>query len=280
MFKWRQSHLKKEDTTKKTVITLDDQPDAINSSKPRPWIDNGLVTLSMADKAILDGSDWFTDDIMNAAQTMLADQFNITTGFQNTNAGMAMTFAIEPDEFIQILHDGGAHWVMISTIGTKHPEVRMYDSLYCSLSSALKCQIATLLATKERQIVVHFMDVQMQAGCDDCGAFAIAFTLALCCGHPPGKFHFHQKSMRRHLIRCFERGHFTMFPVHLRRRNENRVKTIKTIDVYCTCRMPELSDAEMIQCSRCREWYHIDFCFNVDKKARASKVPWYCITCA
>ena len=77
----------------------------------------------MADKAILDGSDWFTDDIMNAAQTMLADQFNITTGFQNTNAGMAMTFAIEPDEFIQILHDGGAHWVMISTIGTKHPEV-------------------------------------------------------------------------------------------------------------------------------------------------------------
>ena len=113
-----------------------------------------------------------------------------------------------------------------------------------------------------------------------CGAFAIAFTLALCCGHPPGKFHFHQKSMRRHLIRCFERGHFTMFPVHLRRRNENRVKTIKTIDVYCTCRVPELSDAEMIQCSRCREWYHIDICVNVDKKARASKVPWYCITCA
>ena len=92
----------------------------------------------MADKAILEGSNWLTDDIVNAAQTMLADQFSIMTGFQNTNAGMTTAFAIEPDEFIQILHDGGGHWVMISTIGAKHPEVQMYDGLYCSLSSALK----------------------------------------------------------------------------------------------------------------------------------------------
>ena len=78
--------------------------------------------------------------------------------------------------------------VMISTIRTKHPEVRMYDSLYCSLSSALKWQIAALLATKEKKISVHFMDVQMQAGGDDCGVVAIVFATALCCGHPPGKF--------------------------------------------------------------------------------------------
>ena len=66
--------------------------------------------------------------------------------------------------------------VMNSTIGTKHPEVRMYDSLYCSLSSALKWQIAALLATKEKKI--HFMDVQMQAGGDECGVFSIAFATA------------------------------------------------------------------------------------------------------
>ena len=80
-----------------------------------------------------------------------------------------MTFAIEPDEFIQILHDGGSHWVMISTIGTKHPEVRMYDSLYCSLPSALKHQIAALLATKEKcsQVVttVEYLQLHLPQLC-------------------------------------------------------------------------------------------------------------------
>ena len=93
-----------------------------------------------------------------------ADQFSMTTGFQSTNAGLCMTFTIEPDEFVQILHNGSAHWVTISTVGCKHPEVKIFDSLYCTLSPALNRQIAALLATKEHKISVHFMDVQMQAG--------------------------------------------------------------------------------------------------------------------
>ena len=110
MLKWRRSREKKENTGNITTITVDDnESGSISSSKPQPWINNGLVTLSMADKAILEGSNWLTDDIVNAAQTMLADQFSIMTVFQNTNAGMTMAFAIEPDEFIQILHDGGGH---------------------------------------------------------------------------------------------------------------------------------------------------------------------------
>ena len=28
-----------------------------------------------------------------------------------------------------------------------------------------------------------------------------------------------------------------------------------------------------------KEWFHINFCVTVDKKVRASKVPWHCITC-
>ena len=85
MLKWRRSHEKKEDAGSKTTITVDDsESGSISSSKPRPWINNGLVTLSMADKAILEGSNWLTDDIVNAAQTMLAEQFSIMTGFQNT----------------------------------------------------------------------------------------------------------------------------------------------------------------------------------------------------
>ena len=281
LFKWRQSRLRKE-SNEQTVVMLDDHHltcEASEASKPQPpWINNGVVRLSMADKAILEGKEWLTDSIMNAAQTMLADQFSMTTGFQSTNAGLCMTFTIEPDEFVQILHDGSAHWVTISTIGCKHPEVKIFDSLYCTLSPALKRQIAALLATKEHKISVHFMDVQMQAGGSDCGLFAIAFATSLCFGHSPGKFHFEQSAMRKHLVSCFERGQFDMFPIGRTRRSENKVKATKMIAVYCFCRMPELPRSEMIQCADCKEWFHIDFCVTVDKKARSLK--WQCNSCS
>ena len=75
------------------VVTLDDDHLSGETSKPQPpWINNGVVTLIMADKAILEGKEWLTDSIVNAAQTMLADQFSVTTGFQSTNAGLYMTF--------------------------------------------------------------------------------------------------------------------------------------------------------------------------------------------
>ena len=278
LFKWRQSRLRNE-SNEKTVVTLDDYHLTGETSEPQPpWINNGLVTLSIADKAILEGKEWLTDSIVNAAQTMLADQFNMTTGFQSTNAGLCMTFTIEPDEFVQILHDGSAHWVTISTISCMHPEVKIFDSLYCTLSPALKRQIAALLATKERKISVHFMDVQMQAGSSDCGLFAIAFATSLCYGQSPGKFHFDQSAMRKHLISCFERGHFEMFPIDRNRRSKNKVKATKTIAVYCSCRMPELLGSEMIQCADCKDWFHIGFCITVDKKARSLK--WHCISCS
>ena len=52
----------------------------------------------------------------------------------------------------------------ISTIGCKHREVEIFDSL---------------LASKEQKISVHFMDVQMQAGDSDCGLFATPFATSL-----------------------------------------------------------------------------------------------------
>ena len=55
-----------------TVVMLDDHhltSEASESRKPQPpWINNGVVRLSMADKAILEGKEWLTDTIMNAAQ--------------------------------------------------------------------------------------------------------------------------------------------------------------------------------------------------------------------
>ena len=119
----------------------------------------------------------------------------------------------------------------ISTIGCKHTEVKIFNSLYCTLSPALKCQIAALLATKEQKISVHFMDVQMQARGSDCGLFAITFATSLCYGQSPGKFHFDESTMCKNLVSCFERGHFEMFPIDRNRQSKNKVKATKAIAV-------------------------------------------------
>ena len=53
---------------------------------------------------------------------------------------------------------------------------------------------------------------QMQAGGSDRGDFALVF-IAICFGHPPGKFQFNQQHMRSYLIGCLEKQQFTMFAI-------------------------------------------------------------------
>ena len=75
-----------------------------------------------------------------------------------------MTFAIQPGEFIQVLNTGQGQWVTISTIGTPHPTVHVYDSLYSCAGTHLKAQIAAVLATEKPELVFEFMDVPIQSG--------------------------------------------------------------------------------------------------------------------
>ena len=67
-----------------------------------------------------------------------------------------------PDESVQILHSGGNHWITISTVGTKHPTVKIFDSLYNELPWETKEQIAALLQTKESAITLEFANVQVK----------------------------------------------------------------------------------------------------------------------
>ena len=188
-----------------------------------------------------------------------------------------LTFSIETEE---ILHNGHGHWLTITTIGTSHPGVLVYDSMYRSASSSLRRQVAALLATQESEIPLSFIDVQMQSGGSDCGLFAIAFATALCHGKSPGRFVFNQAAMRPHLLRCFEEGQISMFPVTKVRRNKAKVKATETISVYCTCRMTQLPRVTMIECSRCKNWFHADFCVEVPREARLPHRKWFCSSCS
>ena len=151
-----------------------------------------------------------------------------------------MTFAVMTGEFVQILHTGIGHWVTVSTIGMVHPTVRVYNSLYTSAGTTLQSQIACIVATKEAEITLKFMDVPMQSGASDCGVYAIAFATALAQGKHPECYGFSQHKMRAHLRRYLIGGRMEMFPyTEVCMCDAGEVRTVQKVSIYCLCRMPE-----------------------------------------
>ena len=64
-------------------------------------------------------------------------------------------------QVLQSLHDdpaGGCH----SVGRVQLPRVKVFDSLYLSLPTMAKAQIASLLCTEQNIIEVHIMDIQTQ----------------------------------------------------------------------------------------------------------------------
>ena len=129
------------------------------------------------------------------------------------------------------------------------------------------------------KITISFKDIQMESGLSDCGLFAIDFTTALIFGRQPGEFMFQQRQMRSHLIQCLESHSMSMFPIMRLRRVAGKVKSTNRIDVYCICRVPEFINSQWIQCSTCKEWYHLDSCVKVAEKYLSSNLAWYCFKC-
>lgn len=242
------------------------------------WVQNSVYTLSGEDRAtLLSPVGWLGDSIISAAQTLLKQQSSIP-GFQQTCIGMTLTFEIQRGEFIQILHDGIGHWLTISSVGCHGAEIEVYDSRYPSIGACIRKQIAALLSSHEEKIIVKMMDVQMQAGGCDCGLFAIAFATALTCGIQPGECTFKQGEMRKHLYKCLSRGELSMFPLlKSRLQRDVGVKSKDHIELFCTCRMPEIPP--MVECSKCKEWYHVH-CVEVPQAALDnSSLEWACPAC-
>ena len=162
-----------------------------------------------------------TDNIIDAAQMLLKRAFPALSGLQSVCCGLTMNFNVEPAEFVQVIHNGRGHWLTISTIGTSHSDVHVYDSMYPSAGTLVKAQVAALLQTESPALHLQFMNVQMQAGGYDRGLFAVAFATALAFGEPPGQYHYDQEKMRRHLWNCFCRREMSIFPHSKLRRATN-----------------------------------------------------------
>ena len=276
MLKRRQRQLKV--ATKPDVIDVEKYWPSQNQEE-KFWI-RELNLLERDREILLNPAGLLTDNIIDAAQILLKRAFPALSGLQSVCCGLTMNFNVEPAEFVQVIHNGRGHWLTISTIGTSHPDVHVYDNMYPSAGTLVKAQVAALLQTESPALHLQFMNVQMQAGGYDCGLFAVAFATALAFGEPPGQYHYDQEKMRRHLWNCFCRREMSIFPYSkLRRATELTIKAVEKVSVYCICRMPELPNTKWIECSGCKRWYHTESCINVPRTALSSNTMWYCSRC-
>lgn len=206
----------------------------------------------MADKNAIVTGMWLSDAVITASQKLLKESFPHTGSLQPTILGQNLTFEVQRTEFVQILHVNGCHWLTISTIGCHDSEVKIYDSLSCGPLTDIDAQVAALLCTRNKNIVLQYQHVQQQSNSSDCGAFAVAFATSLCHSENPAEVTYTQKDLRFHLLKCLESRYFTKFPCRDSKRKRTNRRVL--LPVYCKCRMPE--EGEMIQCNDCKEWYH------------------------
>ena len=181
---------------------------------------------------------------------------------------------------MQIIHVGGSHWCTLSNLGCSEGEVKVYDSLYPSVSTATLRVIASLMFSTASQLVVRMMDVGRQSNGSDCGVLAIAFAYDVCNGSDPCKVKFDHKCIRQHLATCLEKCSLSRFPVVVSERRNTGIKHTQTVDLHCSCRMPEERGDKMAECDVCKTWYH-QHCMDIPSDVFGdSEVPWKCKACA
>ena len=193
-------------------------------------------------------------------------------GLQPPYLGQTCSFTTETGKYIQVVHNGADHWLVVTNIGVpRDGVVRVYDSLYKCLTTSTELQIASIVNTSQPKISIEFVDVQKQW----------LWCICNCICYSPlsgsGSRYSSLLSMRRHLFKMLKEKKLTMFPV-LKKKRSVRVTEGNPILVYCNCRMPEVGD--MIECSNCEEWFHIPSCSSPTQAALNDTTSfWFCNKC-
>ena len=144
----------------------------------------------------------------------------------------------------------------------------VYDSSrHQCANSDVKNQIAALMFSSEKEIMLKYVSVQQQLGSYDCGLFALAFATSLVHGCDPAKTTYIQVRMRI----------VSLFPSASSVRDDSGILSTETIELYCKCRMSEIPP--MVECSSCGEWFHTE-CVNVpDDALDDTHILWFCCSC-
>ena len=119
--------------------------------KHHQWV----LGLTLVEKDSVTNGEWLSDRIIDVGQKLLKQKFPHVAGLQCTCLGQKLQFAVQTTEFIQILHNGSGHWVTISNIGCVAGEVRLFDSLSVKPTTYLEGQIASLVHTDKKSLMIR-----------------------------------------------------------------------------------------------------------------------------
>ena len=227
---------------------------------------------------ILKNNYWLTDEHMDHGQWLISKQFPKMKGFHSVLAFEGKTPKVEKGlkDFVQIVNIGGNHWVTVTNIGCEENRIKVYDTLYRSMSNTDKIKLAALLNTSLESMVIEWPSLQIQEGDSDCGLFAMAIALALCNGQDPCQQAYDQSAMRVHFASCFHCEEIAVF--QLSKVKCKRSKSVEvTEELFCHCRMPYKEGDFMIECSNCLQWFHR----SCDKVPRTvgEQTNFHCMNC-
>ena len=261
-----------ETAKQQEVVNLSaSEDDAQNDSV---WIKVGESVLHEEDKVVLSNNGWLTDNIVHAAQQLLKESHPHISGPQYPILQKTNTFDVQRNlDFVQCLNIRDNHWIKVSAASSIPDTINVYDSLNGTLTETLIQIIADLMHSAPGK-AVQYVNVQYHKGSQDCGLFAIAFACEICFGKDPSSVTFVQSTMRQHVIEGLEQGNILPFPSAVRRQR-SQVMRQEVFKIFCSCRMSN-GGRKMIQCSKCREWYHLN-CVRVDRnffEAHCAMVLW------
>ena len=228
--------------------------------------------------------EWLTDEHIDNAQAILAKHFPYIGGLQAVWVFISegcQSLGTPEQEFIQIINVSGNHWITVSNIGNPKDTITIYDSLYADVSPSYKAkflrQIAYMLMATSSHITLQWAEVQKQKGTSDCGLFAIAAATSLCYGVLPQYCSWEQEKMRDHLVTCFKRGDFTLFPQLPAAQGQKMYNRVEEVQVFCHCRQPYVENTFMAQCDSCSDWFHRG-CQRIPRKITKT-TPFVCKNC-
>eukprot|EP00794_Sanderia_malayensis_P004341 gene4341-4918_t len=212
---------------------LEERFDSVKS----PFQDLSRSDLNKTDMKVFEKNEMLNDKIINVFQRMLAKDIPEASGLQDTVLGQRLHFKPMPSmPFVQIVHDGKLHWVVLTTYGCQEGEILLLDSLFSgNINQAVKQQICHLMKCQHDIIKVKVAPVQQQKNSFDCGVFSIAFMHSTVVGENISTISYDQVKMRSTLLQSLLRNTVLPFPPAPYKVKRCRPKTIE-IPIFCSCR--------------------------------------------
>jgi len=259
-------------------IDLTEDPDELSTTSEAPilWIDNSLYQLRSSDREMIVSTKWLRDNVITAAQLLIQKDYPRMIGLQPTTLQQTLSFPVYRGDFVQILNIDNIHWCVVTNVGCEDGVVKVFDSMYASVSDATIRVIASLLFPVASKLVIQVMDMERQSNTADCGVLSIAYAYDICSGRDPCGVIYDHTSIRNHLAKCLEECQLSRFPV-LCERESGGVRHVQEIGIFCVCRLPEAGD--MAECESCKEWFH-QHCLDIPNEVFSnSRLTWVCKAC-